>query len=109
MKVIPGLVFLILLLPASVAAGEIYGSIKGGGKSIGQGVKVEIGYGPNVYSTETDRYGSYRLYVPEKGKCLLTVRYQQPFPSIEIYSYEGSVRYNLVLEKQDGKYSLRRE
>ncbi len=104
------LVLLILLLPRVAFAGELYGSLTEGKMSVGEGVQVEIQCAETAYPpTATDKYGSYRLYVQARGKCLLTVHYKQQSPAIGVSSYERSVRYDLVLEKNDGQYSLRRK
>lgn len=101
---------LLTLLPSVAIAGEIYGSLTEAEKSVGEGVRVEIRCGEKSYpAAATDKYGSYRLYVQETGKCTLKVRYKQQSPAIEISSYERSVRYDLVLQKQDGQYALRRQ
>jgi hypothetical protein len=39
----------------------------------------------------------------------LKVNYQGQAPTFEINSYEGSVQYDLILERQDGKYTLKRK
>ncbi|HEC99254.1 MAG TPA: hypothetical protein ENN18_02575 [Proteobacteria bacterium] len=109
MKRVTMFLLLIMLFPSLAFGGEIYGSITEGKRSVGAGVRVEIITASKTYPTETDRYGSYRLYVPEKGACTLKVHYRQPSQPIKVYSYEGSVRYDLVLEKRDGHYSLRME
>ena len=101
-------VLLILGLSTLAFAGKIYGSITEAGKSVPQGVKVEVTCGTNNYSTQTDAYGSFKLFVPDKGKGTLKVYYQGQAPSFEISSYEGSVQYDLILEKTGGKYTLRR-
>ena len=108
MKTITALFLFFLLLPSFVSAGEIYGSITEEGRPVGQGIKVEITSAGKAYSTETDKYGSYRAYIQEIGKGILKIYYKQQSPSVEISSYERSVRYDLVLEKQGGRYSLRR-
>lgn len=92
------------LLPTLAAAGEIFGTIKEGGKPA-DGVTVEIRSPARVYITKTDKYGSYSVYVPEAGKCRLAVKTNGGAPSIEVYSYEKSARYDLVVEGQ----SLRRK
>jgi hypothetical protein len=104
------IVLFAVLLPASrVAAGEVYGTITDGGKPVPAGVKVEIGASGHVYAAETDKFGSYRIYVKEKGKCTLTVRTRDQAPVIDLYSYDKSTRYDWVLETKDGKLSLRRK
>ena len=100
---------LILLFVSPVFAGEIYGGIELSGKPIAPGVEVEIKCPTGTYSTNTDEIGSYRLYVKEKAMCTLTVKYgKEPYPFIEVYSYESTVRYDLVLEAREGRYYLKR-
>ncbi len=116
MEKINMLLLLIMFFPSFVFAGEIYGRISEGREYVGQGINVEIikyisATDSTIYTGETNEYGSYSIYVKEKGECRLIVHYpnQDPAPEIEVYSYETSVRYNLVLEKMDGKYILRRK
>jgi hypothetical protein len=102
-----GRLFLVaFFLPLRVLGGEIYGNITDGGKSVGVGVKVELTVGDKSYTAQTDRFGSYRVLVREKGKGVLKVNYLGQSPSLEVYSYDNAVRYNLVLEKKDNKYSV---
>jgi hypothetical protein len=105
-----GVVLLGLLLSASpVLAGEVYGTITEGNKPVAAGVKVGIAVSGKVYNGETDKFGSYRLVVKEKGKCTFTVHLKEQSPSLEIYSYDKSTRYDWILETKDGKLSLRRK
>jgi len=90
-------------------AGEIYGTIKEVGKPIKAGTKVEVKCAKGNYSAETDKFGSYRVFIPEQGKCTLSVKSDGVAPQITVTSFEDSVRYNLVLEKKDGKPALRSE
>jgi hypothetical protein len=85
------------LLPTMAAAGEIFGTIKEGGKPA-EGATVEITSSTRVYVTKTDKFGSYSVYVPETGKCKLAVKTNGGAPSIEVYSYGKSARYDLVVE-----------
>ena len=91
-----------------MAAGELYGTITDGGKPLASGVKVEVGVSGNVYSTETDKFGSYRVFVKEKGKCTLTLSVRDQSPSVGLFSYDKSTRYDWILETKDAKLSLRR-
>jgi len=100
---------LVLGLAAPAFAGKIYGSITDGGKPVGQGVKVEVMCGTNNYAAQTDAYGAFNVFATDKGKCVLKVSYQGQTPSIEINSYDGSVQYDLVLEKQGNQYTLKRK
>jgi len=103
------LIFFFLLAPAMSRAGEIYGKIREGGKPVGPGVKVTINSGDKSYSRETDKYSSYRAYVRETGPVTITVDYKGQKPSMGASSYEGPVRFNMVLEQKNGSYSLRKE
>lgn len=103
-------VLLILMLVRPVVGGEVYGSIELSGKAIPPGVEIVVQCAGPARSTKTDEIGSYRIYLKEKGKCTLTVKYgNEPFPSIAIYSYDGTVRFDLVLEASEGRYKLRRK
>src|SRR5262245_14742181 len=104
-------IFLILVLgfTAPAFAGKIYGSITEGGKPVAQGVKVQVSCGSNNYEAQTDAYGAINLFAMDKGKCVLKVIYQGQMPSIEINSYDGSVQYDLILEKQGAQYTLKRK
>ncbi len=100
---------LFLLFFSSMLAGEIYGTLREGGKAVSKGIKVEIVTPKKSYTTLTDTYGSYRLYVLEKGKCTFKVYYKNQTPSFDLYSYDKSTRYDMSLETKDGKYSLKRK
>jgi hypothetical protein len=91
------------------AAGEVFGTITDGSKPVAAGVKVEISASGVVYATETDKFGSYRLFVKEKGKCVLTLSLSNQKPSAELFSYDKSTRYDWIVETKDGKLSLRRK
>jgi len=109
MKIKAVLFILILGSAAPAFAGKIYGSITEGGKPVSQGTKLEVTCGSNNYSAQTDAYGAFNLFAGDKGKCLLKVMHQGQMPSIEISSYDGSVQYDLVLEKQGTQYTLKRK
>jgi len=103
------LLILIVAAPVPAFAGKIAGSITEGGKPIAQGQKVEVTCGSNSVSAQTDAYGAFSLFMSDTGKCALKLHYQGQTPSFDINSYEGSVQYDLVLERQDGKYTLKRK
>jgi hypothetical protein len=109
MKALTLSALLLVAVPSLVGAGEIYGSIKEAGKPVQEGLKVELACGQKTVAGETDKNGAYRLFAKEEGKCTLTVRIGAESPSIAVDSFEDSARYNLVLEKKDGKYVLRSE
>jgi hypothetical protein len=99
-----------LALACSTAlAGEIYGTIKEAGKPVKAGTKVEVKCPKGSYGAERDKLGSYRVFVPEQGKCTLSVKSGGAAAQMTVNSFEDSARYNLVLDKKDGKASLRSE
>ena len=104
------IVLLALMLVASGAvAGEVYGTITDGGKPVPAGTKVEISVSGKVDSGETDKFGSYRIFVKAKGKCRLTVHVKSQSPSVELFSYDKSSRYDWILEAKKDTLSLRRK
>ena len=106
-------VFLAMLCLAisytTALGGEFYGTIKEGGKPVKAATKVEVKCAKGSYSAETDKLGSYRLFVPEQGKCVLSVKSGDAAPQMTVHSFEDTARYNLFLEKKDGKPALRSE
>jgi hypothetical protein len=101
---------LTLLLSASpVVAGEVFGTITDGSKPVAAGVKVDIAVSGKTYTAETDKFGSYRIVVKEKGKCKLTVHISEQSPSVDLFSYDRSTRYDWILGTKDGKLFLRRK
>jgi hypothetical protein len=89
--------------------GQIYGTIKEGGKPI-QGVKIEIKMeGHAVHTTSTDEFGNYRVTVPETGKCKITVSFRDKRIEGDIQSYWSAVRFDWALEKTGEGYSLVRQ
>jgi len=109
MKYIWILTISLLLSTSSALAGELFGTILEGGKPVGEKVKVEVAAGGNTYSAETDKFGSYRIFVKEKGKCELKVHYKDQTPAFSVASFEKSTRYDFVLTQKDGKYTLGRK
>ncbi len=101
-----------LLLAAGITtarSGEIFGTLTEGTKPVTAGTKVEITAGGNTYTGETDKFGGYRIFVKEKGKCPLKVYYNKQTPTFDVISFEKGTRYDLVLESKDGKYTLKRK
>src|SRR5438105_1921650 len=90
MKIVYIALMLILCVTSTAFAGNVYGSITDSGKPVAKGVKIEISCGDKKYNAETDENGSFKLFVPDKGKCGLKVAYQGETPSFDINSYDGS-------------------
>lgn len=109
MKTFPTLLLAMATIPSVAFGGEVYGTIKENGKPVKEGVGVTVACGDKNASGVTDKNGSYRLFAGQEGKCTLTVKVGGEAPSTPISSYADSARYNLVLEKKEGKYTLRTE
>jgi hypothetical protein len=99
----------LILVASTAVAGEVYGTITDGGKPVPAGTKVEISISGKVESGETDKFGSYRIFVKAKGKCRLTVRVKDQSPSVDVFSYDKSSRYDWILEAKEDTLSLRRK
>jgi len=103
------LLFLVVLIYPSISlSGEIYGSIKIGNRYVQQGVNIKIKCNNSPITTQTDQYGSYRVRISHIGSCTLKVTYGNQTPSIKIYAYKRPVRYDLLLEKSNGRYFIKR-
>ena len=112
----------ICLTASNASAGRIFGDIKLDGKPVAAGLPVTIALVPasapgdtvkpaavRADSTATDKFGSYKLIVKSEGKCVLSLVYEKQTVSLEVFSYKEATRYDLILEKKDGKLSLRRK
>jgi hypothetical protein len=99
-------------LVSSASAGKIFGDISLDGKPVPAGVKVKVTHpGSNVVadSTTTDKFGSYKLMVKEDGKIVLTVFHENKPLELAVFSNKEAMRYDLVIEKKEGKPGLRRK
>jgi hypothetical protein len=69
------------------------------------GIRIEAEYNGTTYSTVSEIYGSYRLYVPGSGKVKFTLYMKNilPPPTAIIYSFDRPARYDFVLEGNDLK------
>jgi len=113
----------ICLIASNAFAGRIFGDIKLDGKPVPAGLPVEVFLAPpagapggtvkpapvRVDSTATDKFGSYKLTVKPEGKCILSLVYEKQTVTLDVFSYKEATRYDLILEKKDGKLSLRRK
>ena len=110
---------LVTLWTASAHAGRIFGDIRMDGKPLPKGVlvtlqplKLDEKGAPKptaIDSTTTDNVGSYKFVVKEECKCKLTVMYEKQPVTMEVFSYKEPTRYDLLLEKKEGKFTLRRK
>ncbi len=109
MKTLIAFVLTVAAAAAPAFAGEVFGTIKEDGKPVKEGLKVTVTCGEKTVAGATDKNGAYRLFAAEEGKCTLTLHVGEETPATTVRSYEDSARYNLVLEKKDGKYVLKGE
>jgi hypothetical protein len=117
-RIVVALVLLACIAPSTALAGRIFGDIKMDGKPLPAGVPVTIARTPpegskgavvRADSTSTDKFGAYKLTVKDEGKCTLSIVYEKQTVSFEVFSYKEATRYDLILERKDGKLSLRRK
>src|SRR5262245_36105514 len=109
MKRLLMLIGLVLFVPLTIYAGQIYGNLRGpNGQPIQKDLAVEIKCGEKVVTGLTDAYGSYRVYAAEKGRCTFKVVYQGQDVPFDVYSYDDPVRYDFDLVIENGRYTLRR-
>src|SRR5690348_16382478 len=108
MKILIMVSSFILVFASLAVAGNVYGTISENGKAVGA-AKIEITCGADKYNAETDPNGGFKVFVKDQGKCDLKLAYQGQTPSFEINSFEGSVQYDLVLEKKGTQYTLKRK
>ena len=114
--IVPAL-FLTLLFAPQASAGRIFGDIKLNDKPLLDSALVRITAplaadaksGPIADSTRTDKFGSYKLNVKGEGRCILTLVYEKQPVELIVFSYKEATRYDLILERKDGKMSLRRK
>jgi hypothetical protein len=93
-------------------AGKIFGDISRDGKPVAAGIKVKItrpGVTAIADTTATDKFGSYKLMVKEEGKSTLAIFLEGKPLELAVFSNKEATRYDLVVEKKDGKLSLRRK
>ena len=100
----------LIICAVSSFGGEIYGTIKEGGKPVEKGLRVEIKTeAADTYKAYTDDFGNYRIIVPETGKWTITVWFKDQAIKGDIQSYWTSARFDWALEKTGETYSLKRQ
>jgi len=96
----------------SAFAGKIFGDITVDGKPVAAGIKIKVtrpGSSAAADSAVTDKFGSYKLLVKEEGKTTLTLLYEKQPLQLAVFSNKEATRYDLVVEKKEGKLTLRRK
>ncbi|HYR88889.1 MAG TPA: hypothetical protein VE422_32735 [Terriglobia bacterium] len=93
------------LLQTTLYGGQIYGSVISGGRGVAGGIEINCGGVVTRGGAAGD--GSYRINVPQKGKCTLTLL-DYPGASADVFSYGEPRQYDFNLEpRKDGRYDLR--
>ncbi|HEX7878138.1 MAG TPA: hypothetical protein VF720_01935 [Candidatus Eisenbacteria bacterium] len=116
-RIVMTVLALSLAAASPATAGRIFGDIKMDGKPAPAGLQVVItqplagkdSTAAGADTTVTDKFGSYKLNVKTEGKCLLSVKLAKETATLAVFSYKVATRYDLILEKIEGKLSLRRK
>ena len=106
------LMALLCVFSSEAMAGKVFGDISFEGKPVAAGVKVQItkpGDKTIIDTAVTDKFGSYKLMIKEEGKVTLTILYQGKPLELAVFSNKEATRYDLVVEKKEGKLSVRRK
>ena len=99
---------IVLLFPAVLYAGQIYGSVTSAGKGVPQ-AGVEINCEGIITRGVTAGDGSYRINVPQQGQCRLTLSGYTGAPSAVVFSYPNPSQYDFeLLRHDDGNYEIRK-
>jgi len=97
---------LLLFFPVPARAGNIYGNLWLDGRPVA-GAQIEIAC-PARHAAQTDNNGSYRVFIPEKGRCTFVVRFGNQSAQAEIASYDNPIKYDFDVIRQGTGYILRR-
>lgn len=95
-----------LLAPLPAFAGQIYGQITANGRSVPAGVQVTLACGGSPLGGRTDRFGSYQVFVPRRGRCEITIHYGGARLTAGVVSYADPVRYNFDILQRGGERRL---
>lgn len=99
-----------IILPASLWAGPVYGTILFNSAALG-GASINVACaGVQAATGATLDDGSYRVNVGRPGRCIFTlISKRLPGPvSTEIISLRDAALYNFELAVLNGRYELRR-
>jgi len=109
MKVAIFVLLLFTLFSSPGFAAQIYGTLRESDRPV-DGAQIEVVCGTSHYVDKTDKYGSYKLYAKEVGKCTLTVTHRGQNPRAPIESYDDPAHYDFDLIRQQpaGTYRLQR-
>ena len=97
---------IVLIFPAILYAGQIYGSVTSAGKGVAR-ANIEINCSGARTTGATSADGSYRINVQQQGQCTLTLPDYSVRPSAVIFSNPNPASYSFELVRgADGNYKL---
>ncbi len=99
------------LLPAGLSAGPVYGVILFNAQALrGASVRIDCPGARQPATGSTLDDGSYRVQVPQQGRCTFTVRTGGLQTQTEIVSLQDAAQYNFeVITTGGNRYELRRK
>jgi hypothetical protein len=95
------------LLATPLAAGQIYGTLREGGRGVAARIEI-VPEGKSPIPVTTSANGAYSVSVPDPGRCWLRVYYTKPVAPVAIFSYAEPVKYDFDLIPAGNGYSLQR-
>jgi hypothetical protein len=96
---------LLCCLSAQAYAGNIYGTLWLNGQPV-QGAQIQVTC-TAAHPAQTDQNGSYRVFVPERGRCVFHVDYAGHSGQADVASYDNPIKYDFDLVLQGAQYQLR--
>ena len=101
--------FVALLVPSVVYAGQVYGTIVMDGKGVAS-ASIEIQCGSDAVTKGTTAAdGAYRINVQQQGQCTFTLPDHAGKPAATVFSGPNPALYNFELVKGgDGNFALKR-
>src|SRR5690349_16887437 len=99
-----GLCWVGFFLPAFLAAGQIYGSVTTGGRAVPR-ARIAVTCGGAITPAATADDGSYRMNVPQQGRCTMEISSYPGRPSAAVFSYPNPTQYDFdLVRRSDGSY-----
>lgn len=100
-------IMLAVILTSPAYAGQIYGSLKEDGRPVANAT-FEVFCPQGSFRGVTDGYGAYSINVG-RGKCTFRLYFRNQQPSLDIYSQDNPLRYDLeVVNSKAGLTLVRR-
>jgi len=95
------------LLPFLAQGGQIYGSLTSAGKAAA-GAAITVSCAGAESKTATGPDGTYRVTIPQQGRCTVSLPGFAGTPSVVVFSLDKPALYDLEASKRpDGNYDLK--